>query len=209
MSDQASLARENARLTAQLKRLQSVVSTLRDEVADANAEIAASRRLFDEQKEILMQEIERERAWRESVVSHVSVNSVQKFSVGTNTMMDSHTSTVADAATMTPSVSSPPPSKQNALSVKVNRSSHSGSPIALQRKMSPLQDFADWLSRGTNYRGRDLCAMFDAMGASSVDEVCANVTEEDLVRCGIPLLKARGMMHLIMEQTAVLLAQRK
>jgi hypothetical protein len=208
MADPTTLIRENSRLSAQLKRLQSVVSTLRDEVADANAEIAASRRLFDEQKQILIQEIERERSWRESLAAQLSGSKIQKISVGTNTLMDSHTSTVADATTMTPTAAPSPKSvRVSQREVQFHAPSIQFTPS--QRRASPLQDFSDWLSRGTNYHSRDLCAMFEAMGATSVDEVCANVTEEDLVRCGIPLLKARGMMHLIMEQTAVLLTQRR
>ena len=208
MSDSAALLRENSRLTQQLKRLQSIVSTLRDEVADANAEIAASRRLFDEQKQILIQEVERERSWREALAKQLSGSKVQKSSVGTNTMMDSHTSTVADATTMTPSTPTPKKALRE-MQHSFNSFHSNGTQTAIRRRVSPLQDFSDWLCRGANYHSRDLCAMFEAMGATSVDEVCANVTEEDLVRSGIPLLKARSMMHLIMEQTAVLLSQQK
>ena len=199
-SDSAALLRENSRLVQQLKRMQSIVSTLRDEVADANAEIAASRRLFDEQKQILIQEVERERSWRESLAKQVSGSSKSpKVSVGTNTMMDNHTSTVADATTMTPT--SPTPKKSRDLQLQAR--------VSGRRRVSELQDFSDWLCRGANYHSRDLCALFEAMGASTPDEVCANVTEDDLVKSGIPLLKARSMMHLIMEQTAVLLSQRR
>lgn len=295
----AALLRENSRLAQQVHRLQSIVSTLRDEVSDANAEIGALRRLFDEQKQILLQEIERERSWREALAKQAgAAKSVVKISVGTNTTNDSHTSTVADAATNTPGNSSSRGGNGNSVSAMVvgitdprefqqqqqqqqlmshNGSASFGSPPQkrmtmlvgspvqssalfqqnqqqqqqLQRVGSPstttpamyqlmqqqqqqnrrrvttngiynntsngggavvgypLQEFSDWLCRSSNYHARDLCAMFEAMGAASVDEVCANVTEDDLTKFGIPLLKARSIMHLIMEQTAILLSTRR
>jgi hypothetical protein len=71
-----------------------------------------------------------------------------------------------------------------------------------------LQEFADSLARRVQYystSGKDLYGIFKALGASSVDEVCANITETDLVQQGVPVLKARSIMHLIMEHTATLL----
>lgn len=194
---ESTLVKENSRLTQLVRRMQDAVSTLREEVSDANAELAASRRLFDEQKQILLQELDRERLRRSQLESQVESLSMRyqrkQVSVGTNTIPTS------DAAVET--VDSHHRAPQGAITTTERNSS-------ISQWRTPLEDFSDWLVRSVGCR-EDLHSIFLSMGARTVEEVCANITEGDLVSSGVALLKARAIMHLIMEQTMSLLSGRR
>jgi hypothetical protein len=196
--DDRLLTRENGRLAQQNLKLQEIIATLRDEIADANAEIAASRRLFEEQKLVLVQELDRERMWRESLARHIEQQKTRSSSVSIGCNTDKISTLTSQTMTdlpkplytdrLRPITSIPEAMRRNR-----------------NRDFSALQDFADWLSRSSNYHHRDLFSLFESLGATSVEEVCANITESDLVTFGVPLIKARIIMHLIMEQTEALL----
>lgn len=306
------LRRENARLAQQVRRLQDVVQTMRDEIGDANAEIAASQRLFEEQKGLLLQELQRERAWREQLQRRLAGSAVARSTVGTSTANEVSTNTVSDAGTMTqqqqptamsrsggggdswgasdieelsdgggtvvhfgtphgttssrrqhyqhnhqyqqhhhqqhqqyrPSThtrdagTGPPQSLATS-------SSHGGWPpkpvfaapdgvgvggyprappfsadgraadaprfgrdafVAMPAADAALSRFVEWLAQRSGLPSAALGRVVAALGAASVDELCGNVTERDLVELGVPVLKARSVMHAVMEHTSALLA---
>ena len=223
--------RENARLVQQTRKLQEVVASMRDEIADANAEIAASKRLAEEQKHILLLELQRERAQREALDKRLQTMHVEQVSVGTNTATEVSTSTVSDAQTMTSSGVSPPRDggyAADAPSSSMRYYRQEAAPPLIQapptpssswqrtfmrqkepRRIEPseVQQFAQHLCHSVQFYGVDLCSVFESMGAASVGELCATITERDLIAYGVPLVKARGMMHVIMETTAALLQQ--
>ena len=221
---QDELRRDNQRLAMQVRRLQDVVAAMRDEIADANAEIVASRRLHDEQKALLLQELHRERAWREQLQKVVKGG--PKISIGVNTVTDVATTTTAETGTMAFDPSDDDIDDEGYYLEDRHGRSRSNSWAATRaprrgaretmayQQMSAavgrervLQEFADSISRRTNYHDRDLYKLFKSLGATTVDEVCANISEQDLVGSGVPVLKARAMMHLIMEHTSTLLQQ--
>lgn len=183
------LVREKAKLAQQVKQLQAVAGALRDEVADANAELAASHRLFEEQKAFLMQEIERERAWREALARQLHQSKSAKVSVGTMTVSESSTTTVADACTNTGA-------STNSFPLMVGGPAP---PLSSSFGGGELEQFASWLERRAAYQGRSLFRIFEEMGATGVDDVCANVQLGDLVERGVPVLKARAVLFAIEE----------
>jgi hypothetical protein len=284
--------RENARLAGQNRKLQELVEAMREEIADANAEIAASKRLHDEQRRAFNERLTQERTTAATHLSRlrtVSERPPQK-SVATNTYCEMSTSTVSDAATNTASgfgsvVASPaliqdktglrsaaaytsdsgtdawsPPRRiadhGGAHQHSAARRHHSNandhgyptapyhnppmhhhqqqqyggggsaglvhSPVAgggmsgfyghgnaqaAQRVPHELRQFADFLARSAGYLGRDLTPLFaSVLGAGSVSEVCATLAERDLVEFGVPIAKARTIMHLVMDHTSMLLS---
>ena len=56
----------------QVRRLEEAVHTLREELSDANEELLASRKLFDEQRCLLLRELDRERLLREQMQREVT-----------------------------------------------------------------------------------------------------------------------------------------
>ena len=97
--------RENARLAAQNRKLQELVEAMREEIADANAEIAAGKRLHDEQRHAFLQRLEQERGAMQAATSKLrsAVTRPSTRTVATNTYCEMSTSTVSDAATNTAS----------------------------------------------------------------------------------------------------------
>lgn len=178
------LVKENHRLSQLVRKMQDAISTLRDEITDANAELVASRKLFDEQKQILLQELDRERAKR-TRVERVLERSQKKdlVSCGTNTVSTS------DAAVATQSCGqSEEENDARVLSVAPpNR--------------TEFEAFCDWLSFTAKVRDVDFQELFRGIGLRTVEEVCANVTEYDLVEFGVSPQKAKVVMHCIMECT--------
>lgn len=230
------IKRDNRRLASQVKRLQDVVAAMRDEIADANAEIVASRRLHDEQKALLLQELHRERSWREQLQR--STAQPQKHSVGVNTTTDAQTLTTCEVGT-TMALDMPSDDDMEGSQGQYgddggyaahrqvirattaggstwkgvasrNGNGKRGGPSVESRESRILREFADSLARRTGYYSTDIYELFHSdLGATKVDEVCANITEEDLLNGGIPVIKARGMMHLIMEHTNTLLEEQQ
>lgn len=277
-ADYDALKRENVRLVSQARRLQELVQAMREEISDANAEIAASKRLYEEQRQMFLHELQRERAQKERLAQAIdSRNRIVKKSVATNTYSTVSTSTVSDAATNTvistlgdkgPSnaglvaataassssihrarpqtvmtstgsggsgmatqtppgfgprnhdgmgIPPPPGFGEHAATATPHQPPHHSAPYGMGPKTphhyerlhenQELRQFADYLSRRSGHRGRDLYHLFDAvMGATNVTELCATINERDLVEYGIPLSKARSIMHLVVEHTAVLLS---
>lgn len=210
-ADYNALLRENARLVAQNRRLQDLVGTMREEIADANAEIAACKRLHDEQRAVLLQRIgsEADAVQRLSLQLQDARSRVNMVSKSTNTYTDMSTSTVADAATNTASsfgFDAPPPSPPFHSSPR--RIASAPAPRGARPSVAPeVQQFGEWLMRKSGFMGRDLGSLFGCdLGASSVAEVCATLQERDLVDYGVPIAKARGIMHLVMEHTSMLLS---
>lgn len=259
------LVRENARLTSQVRRLQDVVSTMREEIADANAEVAALTRLHEEQHSLVLQELARERGLRQKLQAHITERAnVQHASVGTGTVNETGTSTQSDATTSTVSsgvgrmtitddvdtlrlggggeyliedypaatagrnaptfgrgLSVAPPKSTGGFgggpqpltmrgAVPVPRSAPAAAAAPASNTLE-VHQFGDWLTRMSGYRpshpSRDLGELFDTvLGATSAGEVCATVTERDLVEFGVPVAKARAILHYVMEHAAFLLA---
>jgi hypothetical protein len=200
-SDYNALLRENARLVAQNRKLQELVETMREEIADANAEIAAGKRLYEEQRTAYLHRLESERS-----ALHLTVERLRSAAerpdvraVATNTFSEISTSTVMDAATNTiTSLGSPPSARP-----------HDFRNSSREERRAPgneLRQFSDYLSRTSGYAGRDLSVLFShVLGATSVSEVCAVLCERDLCDFGIPPAKARQILHLVMDHTSRLL----
>lgn len=239
LSEYNTVLRENARLVAQVRKLQDLVATMREEIADANSEVAALNRLHDEQLALTNETVVRERTLREQLQAHIAERASIRFaSVGTNTVSEVSTSTQNDAATGTVSsgtststdivvaarpgpaaVKARPTASYPSLSVAPRVEGYP--PPRVQYRSPPrgvrnpanteLYQFGDWLSRVSGYRpmdeSKELGTLFDGwMGATSVGEVCATVNERDLTDFGVPVAKARSIMHHVLEHAAYLLS---
>lgn len=181
---QNDLFAENARLSASLRKWQDAAVALRDEVEDANSEILALRRLFEEQKQMLIAELDRERNQRCELERELKLlrHSSKKPVVSTGTNTPSTTEVAVSTDEMSP----------HYLLVKP--------PVT-----DALQMFADALARNAGVLTIDLYQLFRDLGADSVEEICAHISEKDLLRAGVPLMKARAVMNLVAQKTREIL----
>lgn len=163
--------KENHRLSQLVRKMQDAISTLRDEISDANSELAASRKLFDEQKQILLQELDRERSRR-----HRAEAALEKVS---------HRETTSRGT----STEAPPPSEP--LEIK-----HLETP-----RKTEFDAFCDWLNFTARVREVDFQELFRSLGLDTVERVCANISEGDLLSSGVPPHKAKAVMQCVMECT--------
>jgi hypothetical protein len=175
------LVKENHRLSQLVRKMQDAISTLRDEITDANSELAASRKLFDEQKQILLQELDRERSKRFRVESLMARQTVKEtLSRGTNTLATSDASTSSEQIT-TQRVEAP--------------------------RRTEFEAFCDWVSFTARVRDVDFEELFRNLGFETVEDVCANVSQGDLIAAGISLQKSNLVMQCVMECTVQYLSQ--
>ncbi|CUF93370.1 Hypothetical protein, putative [Bodo saltans] len=178
------LVKENHRLSQLVRRMQDAVSTLRDEIADANSELAASRKLFDEQKQILLQELDRERLKRSRVESQLErQSSKETTSRGTNTIATSDAST-----------------SSNQIDQEVVHR-------VVPPKRTEFAAFCDWIGFTARLRDVDIKDVFHNLGHLTVEDVCANVCESDLLSAGVSHQKSKVVMQCIMECTMQYLMQ--
>lgn len=190
--DASALLRDNARLAHQNKKLQEIVEALKEEVSDANTEIAALTQLFEEQKALLAHELHNERQWRESLQKEIARQRDSKVSIATMTNFEVGTSTIGEVAVGTDDVAEETPHGPSSQHGFARRE---------------LGEFSEWLARHAHYHGPSLAVLFDTMGASTVVDVCSTISEKDLLGHGVSIVKARSIMHLIREHTAALLSR--
>lgn len=258
----------------QVRRLEEAVQTLREELSDANEELLASRKLFDEQRGLLLRELDRERLLREQMqrevarfkglyeaqlvrpaTSTVGTSTIPQMEVGVATEQSFPVTHYVDFVdeeqgqdedegmrgqwARNPSSSSslhaalprqraqtssktgrnlsmvgwhgPEPvaspwgnpqqpqqaAKQQQFVVSPSPRTNREGPMMMTPRNLAVTRFADWLCRSTGYFRKDLGQLFVEMGANSVMEICAHLTVEDLVQFGVPVVKARHMMHCV------------